>query len=153
MTDFEIQRRLRDLRLPVEPSHDLWPGIATRILAAEAVAPVPAVRRRRLPLALAAGVAVAAVAGVLSLALQRQPDPQPLVHGEATGLPGIRGVELDRIPGNDPRLAGATLVIDSAQQQLEQALEQQPEAVFLVGLLNRTHAQRMKLERIGAQAG
>jgi hypothetical protein len=151
MTDFEIQRRLRDLRGPVEPSRDLWPGIATRLAAAPAAAVVPP--RRRLPLALAAGVTLAALAGILALALHRQPDPQPIAATDPGALPGVGRVSLDQIPGGDPRLASASVVIDSAQAQLEAALEQQPEAVFLVGLLNRTHAQRMKLERIGAQAG
>lgn len=151
MTDFEIQRRLRDLRGPVEPSRDLWPGIATRLTAAPLPAAAPP--RRRLPLALAAGVTLAALAGVLAIALQRQPADHPLAETDPATLPGVGRVPLDQVPGGDPRLAGATLVIDSAQAQLEAAMEQQPEAVFLVGLLNRTHAQRMKLERIGAQAG
>ena len=151
MTDFEIQRRLRDLRGPVEPSRDLWPGIATRLTAAPVPAALPS--RRRLPLALAAGVTLAALAGVLAIALQRQPVERPLAETDPAALPGVGRVPLDQVPGGDPRLAGATLVIDSAQAQLEAAMEQQPEAVFLVGLLNRTHAQRMKLERIGAQAG
>lgn len=152
MTDFEIQRRLRDLRGPVEPSHDLWPGIATRLNSVPAPALAPR-RRHRLPVALAAGLTLAALAGVLAVALQRQPAPTPIAAADPATLPGVGRVALDQIPGNDPRLAGATLVIDSAQAQLEAAIEQQPEAVFLVGLLNRTHAQRMKLERIGVQAG
>jgi hypothetical protein len=55
--------------------------------------------------------------------------------------------------GRDPRLAGANIVIDAAHSELQQALEQHPDAVFLVSLLNRTNAQRMKIEQLGAKAG
>jgi hypothetical protein len=55
--------------------------------------------------------------------------------------------------GTDPRLAGANIVLDAAHSELQHALEQHPDAVFLVSLLNRTNAQRMKLEQFGANAG
>ena len=55
--------------------------------------------------------------------------------------------------GQDPRLAGANIVIDAAHSELQAALEQHPDAVFLVSLLNRTNAQRMKIEQLGAKAG
>jgi hypothetical protein len=55
--------------------------------------------------------------------------------------------------GQDPRLVGANIVLDAAHSELQQALEQHPDAVFLVSLLNRTNAQRMKIEQFGAKAG
>ena len=55
--------------------------------------------------------------------------------------------------GEDPRLAGPNLVLDAAHSELQQALEAHPDAVFLVSLLNRTNAQRMKLDQFGAKAG
>ena len=53
----------------------------------------------------------------------------------------------------DPRLASAEVVLEAASEELEQALQQQPDAVFLVGLINRTHAQKRKLARLGLNAG
>jgi hypothetical protein len=50
------------------------------------------------------------------------------------------------VPAN-PALAAASRDLDSASVQLQQALEQHPQAVFLVGLLNRTNSQRMRLLR------
>ena len=44
-------------------------------------------------------------------------------------------------------------MIDDARSQLEQAITEHPDAVFLVSLMNRTNAQRMKLERLGSNAG
>ncbi len=52
----------------------------------------------------------------------------------------------------DPRLASAEIVLDAASQELELALQQRPDAVFLVSLINRTHAQQRKLARLGLDA-
>jgi len=45
----------------------------------------------------------------------------------------------------NPKLAAAAQDLDNASAQLQTALEQHPDAVFLVGLLNRTNGQRMRL--------
>ncbi len=156
MTDFEIQRRLRDLRTPHEPSHDLFPQIARRIAEAQrAEAPV---RRRRglVPFAAAAAMALATTVGVVSLAVhdQRMGDAEATAMRPA--MPSVRE-QIDRArelaTSSDPRLASAEVVLDAATAELEQALEQQPDATFLVGLINRTHAQRRKLARLGLTAG
>jgi len=154
MTDFEIQRQLRELNAPRMPQKDLWPGIATRI-AAEAA--LPATRRRRpiWPLAIAAAMLLA-IGGSLVLLGQRPHDDVPAVA--ATTSPGSRvsprdALDAARMPSGDPRLVGAAVVLDTAHAELEQALEQRPDAVFLVSLLNRTNARRMKLDHFGANAG
>ncbi len=156
MTDFEIQRRLRDLRTPHEPSHDLFPQIARRIADAQrAEAPV---RRRRglVPFAAAAAMALATTVGVVSLAVhdQRMGDAEATAMRPA--MPSVRE-QIDRArelaTSSDPRLASAEVVLDAATAELELALEQQPDATFLVGLINRTHAQRRKLARLGLTAG
>ncbi len=53
----------------------------------------------------------------------------------------------------DPQLAATVQNLDSASAQLQDALEQRPDAVFLVGLLNRTNAQRLRLMRKSPYAG
>jgi hypothetical protein len=155
MTDFELQRDLRGLRGPREPQHDLWPQIAQRI-AAEARASAPPRRRTWLPFAAAAAITLAVSAGIFSLALQRQVDSTDagfasFEHGPSVQSQIERAREL--AASGDPRLASAEVVIDVASEELEQALQQQPDAVFLVGLINRTHAQRRKLARLGINAG
>lgn len=148
MNDFQLQRALRDLDAPREPRNDLWPAIATRI-GAEAGA-TRARRRRWLPLAAAAALLLATAGGVLMLGLQRNgaPDLANVPSGARTST-ALRATDdaLARSRGGDPRLAGAAVVLDAAHAELEQALEQRPDAVFLVGLLNRTNSQRMRLLR------
>ncbi len=154
MTDFEFRRELRELRSPREPQHDLWPQIARQIAAASQPTGAP-VRRRRWPLATAAGLAVAIGAGVFSLALQDHRERMASNDGlSRSGLDVGRQIERARAlaAAGDPRLASAEVVLDAASQELDQALLQQPDAVFLVGLINRTHAQRRKLARLGLDA-
>ena len=159
MTDFEIQRRLRELNTPRPPQTDLWTVIATRISAREPM-PVAQRRSRWLPLAVAASLLLAVAAGMLVLDLRQQNFTQDVATTDANALsPKKQGVSsrdaqnFSRAPGGDPRLIGAAVVLDAAHAELEQALEQRPDAVFLVSLLNRTNARRMKLDHYGASAG
>ncbi|NCT68200.1 MAG: hypothetical protein GXC76_11265 [Rhodanobacteraceae bacterium] len=153
MSEFEFQRRLRGLNVPQPPQADLWPAIAARI-GAEAARPAAPRRRAWLPLAAAAGLLLAVTAGTVTLGLHEQRAAAPLADTHAllpTALHASR--DATRAPDGDPRLLGAAIVLDAAQTELEQALEERPDAVFLVNLLNRTHARRMKLEQLGVRAG
>ena len=157
MTEFEIQRNLRAMNAPRMPERDLWPSIAARIEAGKTSAP-RASRRRWLPLAAAAGT-VFAIAGTLLVFTLRERAGAPAESDDyamATHIQRITPQEArDQAlrSGQDPRIAGANIVIDAAHSELQQALEQHPDAVFLVSLLNRTNAQRMKIEQLGANAG
>jgi len=154
MNDFEIQRGLRAMNAPRPPGQDLWPAIAARIRSdSETTAPVA--RRRWIPLAAAAGTLLAIVGGIAMNSLRERETPSAY----ADALPRIERIspqdarEQAARTGEDPRLAGPNLVLDAAHSELQQALDQHPDAVFLVSLLNRTNAQRMKLEQFGAKAG
>jgi hypothetical protein len=151
MNDFEMQRRLRAMNTPRAPGRDLWPAIAARIEAT----PAPASRRRWMPLAAAAGT-VLAIAGSLLVLAWRDRVAAPGDYAAATRFEPVSPREVREQAlrtGRDPRLAGADIVLDAAHSELQQALEQHPDAVFLVSLLNRTNAQRMKLEQFGTKAG
>jgi len=155
MTDFEIQRGLRGMNAPRAPSRDLWPAIAARIENASGAA-APRAKRRWLPLAMAAATLFAMVGGALTITLHQRTADSSAV---ADATPRIERIsprearEQALRSGEDPRLAGANIVLDAAHSELQQALEQHPDAVFLVSLLNRTNAQRMKIEQFGAKAG
>ena len=154
--DFQWRRQLRDLSGPVQPQRDLWLDIATRI-AAEEAAPVveTAPRRRRWPLALAAAASVALavlVAGVL-----QQPSvtsgpaiaTQPAEKLDPAAAIAAADTQFKQVRPQDPRLAAAAVELDAAADEIRQMLQQQPDAVFLVGLLNRTNERRLKLARMG----
>jgi hypothetical protein len=156
MTEFEIQRKLRAMNAPRAPERDLWPAIAARIESGSETS-APRARRRWIPLAAAAGTVFAIVGGLAFFALRDR-------AGTSTSDDYAMTTRIERISpaeareqalrsGEDPRLAGANIVLDAAHSELQQALEQHPDAVFLVSLLNRTNAQRMKLEQFGAKAG
>jgi hypothetical protein len=156
MNDFEIQRNLRTMNAPRPPQSDLWPGIAARIeqVQAQPLAPTP---RRWLPFAAAAGLLLATATGFALFGLQHRSDDGSFASSTPSSMPSRISPntthDFARAPGGDPRLVGAAVVLDSAHAELEQALEQRPDAVFLVSLLNRTNARRMKLEHYGASAG
>ena len=154
MTDFEIQRRLRELNTPRLPQTDLWTVIATRISVREPI-PVAQRRSRWLPLAVAASLLLAFAAGILVLGMRQQnlTQDQNVVTTDANALSPRDAQDFARAPAGDPRLIGAAVVLDAAHAELEQALAQRPDAVFLVSLLNRTNARRMKLDHYGASAG
>ncbi len=153
MNEFELQRDLRRLRGDRMPSRDLWPGIAAGIGAVADVAPPARRRRRWLPLGVAAAMTLTVGTGLASLALERR--GRDAIVNETAMLPVQAQIERARelARTGDPQLASAEVVIDTASSELEQALAQQPDAVFLVGLINRTEAQRRKLARLGMQTG
>lgn len=162
MTEFEIQRNLRAMNAPRMPGRDLWPAIAARIEAqTETLSASPnariVVRRRWIPLAAAAGTVLAIVGSLLTYTLrERAESSSSNDYASAMRVERISPQEAREQAlrtGQDPRLAGPNIVLDAAHSELQQALDQHPDAVFLVSLLNRTNAQRMKLEQFGAKAG
>lgn len=154
MNDFELQRRLREFNSPSLPHVDLWPGIATRIAAEQTNTRVAHRPGSRLLLAAAAAVLLAVVSAAALLGI-RGHDHDLAIASTTTLAPASPRDSMDYpgVRGGDPRLLGAAIVLDSAHAELEQALEQRPDAVFLVSLLNRTNAQRLKLHHFGANAG
>ena len=159
--EFEWRNQMRKLGGPVEPARELWPDIAARI----AGAPARASGRRIGPwLALAATLVVALGAGVIayrgpgsaapdrpSLASTHAPAAAPTASLASTEEP--QRTALDWAVPADPALAATAQNLDNASAQLQGALEQRPDAVFLVGLLNRTNAQRLRLMRKSPYAG
>ncbi|UXI67627.1 hypothetical protein [Tahibacter amnicola] len=157
--EFEWRRRMRDLGGPVQPQRDLWLDIAQRIEASADPAgattnPAPEPARRRswiIPLAAAASLMLGVVIGGLWI---RQDSgvapPRVAVHDDnpASAL-AAADRQLDGLRTQDPRLAGPMAELDSAAAELQQMLAQRPDAVFLVGLLNRTNERRLKLARMG----
>lgn len=147
-TDNEFQWRseLRKLGADAQPQRDLWPQIAARIAVR------PATQRWRMGLGLAATMIVAC--GVAAIAWRTQSrGAEPIAAAApsraAVGLAGDSAPLAWAVPAN-PVLATAARDLDVANVQLQRAIERNPRAVFLVGLLNRTNDQRMRLLRQAA---
>ena len=126
-SEFEWRNQMRKLGGAVEPARDLWPHIQARLQ--------PAARRDAGWPRLAAAAMFLIVCGALGW--HARLDTAPL---DASGRTALDWAQ----PAN-PALAAAAQDLDGANAQVLQALEQRPDAVFLVGLLNRTNSQRMRL--------
>jgi len=146
--EFQWRNQMRKLNEAVEPARDLWPDIAARI--AQPVAAVPRRQWRRPALALAASL-VLGVGAVFTASQLQRVDSGPAVAHTATD--GAALTALDWAKPADPKLAAAAQDLDKASADLQAALEARPDAVFLVSMLNRTNAQRMRLVRQAAISG
>jgi hypothetical protein len=171
--EFEWRNEMRKLGGPVEPAGDLWPSIAARIAGTPAQMPARPRRRQVGWFAIAATVIVAIGAGTTAYRWQsstpgRSPSAAEATDGrerppgtslgnaktaQAPSGPERPRTALDWAVPADPQLAATVQNLDSASAQLQDALEQRPDAVFLVGLLNRTNAQRLRLMRKSPYAG
>ena len=143
--EFEWRNQMRKLGDPVEPARDLWPAVAARIATQRQ-------QRSRFP---RIGMAIAAsllIAFAASLVAQRTQQHRSAV-AEDSYEDAIPRPALDWAQPNNPALAAAAQDLDGASSQLQQALEQNPDAVFLVGMLNRTNGQRMRLLQQSPYAG
>ncbi|HST26935.1 MAG TPA: hypothetical protein VLK26_01035 [Rudaea sp.] len=141
--EFQWRNELRKLGGDAQPPRDLWPQIAARIAVR------PATQRWRMGLGLAATLASALAVATLAW---RTHSTNTIPLAATAPAHGAKGMAADNaplawaVPAN-PALAAASRDLDGASVQLQQALELHPQAVFLVGLLNRTNAQRMRLLR------
>lgn len=158
--EFQWRNEMRKLGGPVEPDRDLWPVIAARVAVAPAARSVGTRRHAAGWMAIAAAVLVAVGAATTAYRWQRVTavPAQTAVAQVQTPAPVVAAPErpstaLDWAVPSDPQLAATAQDLDSASAQLQDALEQRPDAVFLVGLLNRTNAQRLRLMRKSPYAG
>jgi len=140
-TEFQWRSEMRKLGGSVEPAHDLWPNIAAQIATRST-----ARNRLQVAFAIAATLVIAVGAG---LAARRGNWQTPSTDSNMASAP----TAMDWAQPRDARLAAAARDLDDASAQLQQALEQHPDAVFLVGLLNRANGQRMRLLRQTSYTG
>jgi len=157
--EFQWRNEMRKLGGPVEPERDLWPTIAQRLAAACVEMPASSRHRHVRWMAIAATTMVAVGAATMVYRWQRQPvaAPSPVAQeapgavgnapASATASTDLPRTALEWAVPSDPQLAATAQNLDNASAQLQEALEQRPDAVFLVGLLNRTNAQRLRLMR------
>ena len=151
--EFQWRSQMRGLNTPEPPARDLWPELSARIAQQPRLAP----RRnwRRGFAAIAAALVVASGAGLLAYRLDPKVAPSvstPEIGATQNAAPAPR-TALDWAVPADPRLVAAAQDLDKASADLQAALEARPDAVFLVSMINRTNAQRMRLLRQSAISG
>ncbi len=156
--EFQWRSGMRKLDEKIEPASDLWPAIAARIERDARVVPLQSrtAWRQRIT-AVAATLVIASGAGLLAYHQRENvgvAETAPPVTVPATGARmKMPRTALDWAVPADPKLAAAAQDLDQASADLQAALEARPDAVFLVSMINRTNAQRMRLLRQSAISG
>jgi hypothetical protein len=146
--DDALRWQLRALRRDIEPTRDLWTGIAARLPAQQAPARRP--QRWLAPVAMAASVLV--VVGTVGW-FARAPDtatlaPGPtLVQREAEGLTQQYQAALKEVAvAPMPTSLQPTLdELDRDAALIREALARDPDSVLLLEQLRRTYAHRLAL--------
>ena len=153
--EFQWRSGMRKLDEKVEPATDLWSAIATRIESDARVVPLqPRGTWRQRFAAIAATLVIASGAALVAY---RQTGNGVVASVPVKAPTGVSfntpRTALDWAVPADPKLAVAAQDLDKASADLQAALEAHPDAVFLVSMINRTNAQRMRLMRQSAISG
>lgn len=149
MNDYEedaLRLQLRGLRRDIGPQADLWPSIEQRIAQAPRESSRARGRgvRRLLPWALAASFLLALG---FTWRMNLAPEPQPLIRQHAMVMAqDYRSAlqQLDQAPIH-PEIKPALDDLDHSAAQILSALDDHPEARFLLDQLRRTYARRLEL--------
>ena len=141
-TEFQWRSQMRQLGGSVEPTRELWPNIAARIAIRSTLQ-----NRLQVAFAIAATLVIAFAAGFIAKHGNWQ------TSSAESRVAATAPTAMDWAQPHDVKLAAAARDLDEASAQLQQALEQHPDAVFLVGLLNRANGQRMRLLRQQSYTG
>ena len=145
-----LRWQLQGLRRDVSPQADLWPGIAARIASTSPQQAPPVNRRRFAPWAMAASVLLA-----VGFIWQLTPDPtqtvavpaDPLIRKQAVSMAFEYEKALARMGHTDsaPEMHAALDDLDRSAQMILTAIDDNPEARFLLDQLRRTYARRLQL--------
>ena len=149
---------LKDLKRDVSPEADLWPGIAARIASTPQQtvgAPQQVNRQRFAPWAMAASLLLAVGfvwqllpnpdqgAALQSAALQAD----PLIRKQAVSMTFEYERALAKMgqTNTGPEMHAALEDLDHSAQMILTAIDNNPEARFLLDQLRRTYARRLQL--------
>ena len=150
--DEALRWQLRGLRRDLQPQAELWPGIAARIAATpQPAAAVDTPRARRFaPWAMAASVllAVGVVWQMMPAAPTQAPADNPLVRQQAVSMAldyERAFAHLQQQANTHPEIHGALGELDRSAAQILGAIDDDPNATFLLEQLRRTYARRLQL--------
>lgn len=159
-----------ELPKDVEPSRDLWPGIAARLGEAPRDSTGKALRW---PMALAAGFLVASVSALLTWSLMRAPEPAmvaktptvqapvadivPVSYGPNSGLTAQELMARDELvvrfrekfttlrPETRDAIVKNLAIMQAAADEIDAALAKDPASGMLKGMLVGTYKQELQL--------
>lgn len=146
-SDADLRWQLRQLPRELDPSRDLWPGIAAGIARGN-------VRRtRRWPIAMAMAASLLLAVGVwMRVApLHRDAAPEDLtarvVRQEAHSMTRQYQAALRELDGAPvpAALAPSIQTLDQSAAQIRQAIAADPDSVFLLHQLQKTYSRRLAL--------
>ena len=144
--DLSLLRDLRALPREREPSHDLWPGIATRLQMSTTQTRKRHTWRAPLAVALAASLALVAVFALRAVPLENTPSPRnDLVQREADAISREYTVAFDQLGPLPAPLQPAAAELERSAQDIRVALREQPDATYLLTRLRSTYEQRLRL--------
>ncbi len=170
-SDDPVLAKAAELPKEIEPSRDLWPGIAARL--GEAPREIRG-RGFRWPMALAAGFLVASVSAILTWSLVRAPDPAalpqvaatgstqavdivPVNYGPNSGLTAQELVARDELvarfresvatlrPETRDAIVKNLAIMQAAADQIDAALAKDPASGMLKGMLAGTYKRELQL--------
>jgi hypothetical protein len=153
--EFQWRSGMRKLDEKIEPATDLWSAIAARIQLEDRVVPLSSrgAWRQRFA-AIAATLVIVSGAGLIAYRAGNVEVASTLPTRAPSGISvNVPRTALDWAVPADPKLAAAAQDLDKASIDLQAALEAHPDAVFLVSMINRTNAQRMRLLRQSVISG
>jgi hypothetical protein len=155
-----------ELPKEIEPAHDLWPGIASRLGEAPRAGRG---RRFNWPMALAAGFAVAAVSALLTWGVVREQGPAtvvtasaptdivPVSYGPNSGVSAAELAARDELlarfretftalrPETRAAIVKNIAVMQAAANEIDAALAKDPASGMLKGMLVGTYKQELQL--------
>ncbi|HYM85932.1 MAG TPA: hypothetical protein VET30_04280 [Pseudoxanthomonas sp.] len=147
-----LRWRLQALRRDIQPTADLWPGIADRIatLPQDVVeTPHHARTRRFVPWALAASVllAIGVAWQVVPGTVQDRSQGNPLIRQQAVSMTLDYESAIAHLQQAEtrPEMHGAFGELDRSATQILTAIDRDPDAAFLLEQLRRTYARRLQL--------
>ena len=158
----DLARRLRELPVERVPAAVVWQRIAAELQQPRQPVPVmvtpsmlrPVVHRepRHWPWYAAAAAAVLVLVGTMTLWLpQERPRAASPLQAQANAMTheyrlAIATIPQDSVPAE---LMPALKELDASAGDIRQAIDQSPQAGFLLGQLQRTYALRLELTRQG----
>ena len=152
MTETDLRWQLRQLPRELEPSRDLWPGIAAAIERR----PAARARHRWMLGSLAMAASLMLVAG---LAWKRGATPVPLPSADASALVVANEshaitseyqAALRQYKGAPVQAAMEPTLgeLDRSVAQIQRAIATHPESVYLLEQLRRTYSKRLELTQL-----